>query len=466
MKFCSECGHSLAGAPNPKFCPECGHSLRSSSISASLDPCPQSPPGPPPHVATTSSTPSSSSTTRTSPSIPSPASSSTPPPARRLTQRTLPLHGVSVTRKSDGAHIILQAGTEKRPFKCPFLHCDKTFRRSNDLTNHKKAMHQPTDPLRVHTQASFSQLNIQHFAPAYSRLTPMFPSTVSMFVCPWVPKVQKALSAAASAVAVQYAMLTSTYPSCVGLFAYCIPMQMPNRCSVRREREPKHKKALFGRRLNHGSKVRKCALLCTRKKAIDKYAEYLSEPKHRRPSNIAQAIASWLGTERVNVTKWWHKRERYWAAWRSMATTRNKAKQAIPYSRRRYLPRVKLGRYEQADAQLHREFIRHREGGHKVSGLWLRLRMRKIVQRLYPNAVMKATMGWLYRLFIAVFVAVAVFIAVRSYVCWCTGGAHVMVLWYEGAQLTKPQYRTDYQRSSVGMHGYGSASSVVSRLVL
>ena len=61
--------------------------------------------------------------------------------------------------------------------------------------------------------------------------------------------------------------------------------------------------------------------MLTRKKAIDKYAEYLLDPKHKRPTNIAKTIACWLGTNRVNVTKWWNKREKYWAAWKTMAAT-------------------------------------------------------------------------------------------------------------------------------------------------
>ena len=323
------------------------------------------------------------------------------PPSK---QQTLPQHGVCVIRATDGALIVPRAGVQPHPFRCPYLHCDKSFKRPNDLTNHKKAMHKPTDRMRVRVGPLLGQSNIRDFATPYSRLTRLFPSTVALFVCAWVPHFPKPITAAARVFLDQYRSLTSTYPSAVGLFAHCIPVRVPHNPpkSSRpihggHHNKPKHKKAACGRALNHGAKFRKCSLVWTRKKAIDKYAEYLLDPKHKRPTNIAMTIASWLGTKRVNVTKWWNKREKYWAAWKKIAATRNKHKGAVPCRRQRYLPRVKHGRYQEAEAQLHDEFLAHRVAGHKVSGLWLRLRFRQIAQHTHPHAAAQASMGWLYR---------------------------------------------------------------------
>ena len=330
----------------------------------------------------------------------SPSAERTPPSK----QQTLSQHGVSVTRKADGALIVPRPSVQL-PFRCPFLHCGKSFKRPNDLTNHKKAMHKATDPMRVRVGPFLGQSNIRDFATPYSRVTRLFPSTVVLFACAWVPLVPKPVTSAARAVIAQYSALTSRYPSCVGLFAHSIWVRVPPkppelsrpRPGSRPAHAPKHKKAPCGRALNRGSKVRKCSLVLTRKKAIDKYAEYLLDPKHKRPTNIAKTIACWLGTNRVNVTKWWNKREKYWAAWKTMAATRNKSKGAVSCRRLRYLPRVKHGRYQAAEAQLHDEFLAHRVAGNKVSGLWLRLRMRQITQETHPHASVKATMGWLYK---------------------------------------------------------------------
>ena len=161
------------------------------------------------------------------------------------------------------------------------------------------------------------------------------------------------------------------------------------------QKKSRHKKSATGKLLNRGAKNRKSSLVHIRKKACDKYQEYLDTPPNRRPSNIAKTIAQWLRTSQVNVTKWWGKRERYWAHHREVTATRNKDKGSTKHRTQRQLPRMKTGRFPQAENKLDAEleFLEHRSHGFEVNGIWLHLHMKQFCEALYPDTAMKATMG-------------------------------------------------------------------------
>ena len=181
MKFCSECGNSLAGPPNPKFCPECGHSLRSSSISASLDPRPQSPPRPPP-------------------------ATDLQPVAKRLkfsptvlSESSRPVH-ITAHRKTDGARI------EKRPASTPWVCAYASLHLCGKLQGTRGACNSPA-ALGRHEKWHREQGHVLPVQAPKNRCSLGFGSAPT--------RVQASLEHYTKCT---YTQLTLIYPSCVNLF--------------------------------------------------------------------------------------------------------------------------------------------------------------------------------------------------------------------------------------------------------